>query len=100
MVRTPDIEVLLADYGLRRIEKGMARGFDCGVEDLNRFLRNSYHHFADLLLVTWALRHKKTREVIAFYSVLNDSITIHAHALGSNNKHRRFKRGLFCRKTS
>ncbi|HCL57727.1 MAG TPA: GNAT family N-acetyltransferase [Spirochaetia bacterium] len=51
------------------------KSFDCGDEDLNDFLLNdSQKYYDNLLAVTYILEN--TKETVAFFSVLNDKISI------------------------
>ncbi len=51
--------------------------FDCGDSDLNDFIINDAPAYRKALLaITYVLRHRKTKNVIAYFSVANDRISI------------------------
>ncbi|MEO8146862.1 MAG: GNAT family N-acetyltransferase [Bacteroidia bacterium] len=66
----------LKDYPLIRLtETHTIKLFDCGDNDLNDFLFNDSKNFQNnLLTVTYLIESEK--ETVAFYSLLNDKISI------------------------
>ncbi|MGL5561685.1 MAG: hypothetical protein ACRDCN_03555 [Tannerellaceae bacterium] len=62
--------------------------FDCGDTDLNDFFYNDAKRLAEQLLATTYV-YENNEETIAFFSLLNDKITIDNFA--SNRKYKRFK---------
>ncbi|MFZ4741132.1 MAG: GNAT family N-acetyltransferase [Bacteroidales bacterium] len=53
------------------------KSFNCEDSDLNDFFHNdSKDHHKDLITVTYIFESKSNNETIAFYSLLNDKITI------------------------
>lgn len=49
--------------------------FDCGDADLNEFfLKDSFRYLDQLLAVTYFFKHENTKEIVAYFSVLNDGI--------------------------
>lgn len=51
--------------------------FDCNDEDLNDFILNEAHLYREALLsVTYVVEDKRTKQVLAYYSVSNDKISI------------------------
>ena len=49
--------------------------FDCGDPDLNEFLlKDSFSYQKQLLGVTYLFRHVENKEIIAYFTVLNDGI--------------------------
>lgn len=63
---------------VRRLQIGdTIKEFDCGDEDLNDFLLNESSLYRNALLsVTYVVEHKKTNEVMAYFSLSNDKISI------------------------
>jgi GNAT superfamily N-acetyltransferase len=71
--------------------------FDCGDNDLNDFLLNDAASYQrELLSVTYLLEDLANNKTIAFFSVLNDKITI--NDVDSNNLWNRFRKKLPQRK--
>lgn len=66
------------DCRVRRLHEGESiNNFDCGDEDLNDFLINESSLYRNALLsVTYVVEDKKTEEVIAYFSLSNDKISI------------------------
>lgn len=62
--------------------------FDCGDTDLNDFFYNDAKRLAEQLLATTYV-YENNEETVAFFSLLNDKITIGNFA--SNRKYKRFK---------
>ena len=70
---------------VRLSESHSIKPFDCGDPDLNQFLfDDSIPHLQQLLAVTYLFETKY--ETIAYFSVLNDKITLEEVAKGSFNK--------------
>ena len=63
---------------VRRLEMGdIVSKFECGDEDLNDFILNESNLYRNALLsVTYVVEHKQTKEVIAYFSLSNDKISI------------------------
>lgn len=63
---------------VRRLQPGdVISSFDCGDDDLNDFLLNESNHYRSALLsVTYVVELKATDEVIAYFSLANDKISI------------------------
>lgn len=66
------------DFKLIRLADNYAiKPFDCADEDLNDFIFNSAHHFlSELLAVTHLLEDKEKDVTVAFFSVLNDKVSL------------------------
>jgi len=64
----------MSDFNIRRLEADEQRpSFDCGDDDLNEFYAvDSIHNALNLLSVTYVV--ERDSEVIAFFSLSNDSI--------------------------
>ena len=63
---------------VRRLQIGVTiTDFDCGDEDLNDFLLNESGFYRNALLsVTYVVEHKQTNEVMAYFSLSNDKVSI------------------------
>lgn len=63
---------------VRRLDIGDSIGaFDCADEDLNDFLLNEANLYRNALLsVTYVVEDKATREVLAYFSLSNDKVSI------------------------
>ena len=63
---------------VRRLDIGdTITSFDCGDEDLNDFLLNEATLYRNALLaVTYVVEKKETLEVLAYFSLSNDKISI------------------------
>lgn len=61
------------------------KNFDCGDEDLNDFfLNDSINYQNQLLAVTYVVENKLKNDIVAFFSLLHDKISI--NDLPSNNQ--------------
>jgi hypothetical protein len=74
------------DFSLIRLNLGHTlKPFDCGDKDLNDyFLNDSLNYYKELLSVTYVIESDK--ETIAFFSLLNDKISITDDEKGLWNK--------------
>jgi len=63
---------------VRRLQTGdIIADFDCGDEDLNDFLLNESSFYRNALLsVTYVVEHKQTNEIMAYFSLSNDKVSI------------------------
>lgn len=63
---------------IRRLKLGdTVSEFDCGDEDLNDFLINESHLYREALLsVTYVVERKDGSEILAYFSLSNDKISI------------------------
>lgn len=63
---------------VRRLNIGdTISAFDCNDEDLNDFLLNEAHLYRNALLsVTYVVENKRTNEVLAYFSLANDKVSI------------------------
>lgn len=85
----------LNNYFVRRLQKGETiKSFDCGDEDLNDFIMNRAEGYNKAMLsVTYVFEHKMSGEIIGYFSLANDRISI--DNFDSNNTFNRFRRHLF-----
>ena len=83
---------------IRRLENDEhIKSFDCGDEDLNDFILNQSSLFnAEKLAVSYALENKENKDVLAFFSLSNDKISI--NDFDDKNKYNRFSRRFNNRK--
>lgn len=86
---------LLSDYSIRRLQQGERIGsFDCGDADLNDFIVNEAHLYRnELIAVSYVLEHKMTGEVVGYFSLANDRVSVTDFA--SNSAFNRFRRQRF-----
>ena len=65
-------------YIVRRLESGETiTAFNCGDEDLNDFILSEAPLYNDAFLaVTYVIENKQTKEVIAFFSLSNDRVSL------------------------
>ncbi len=82
---------MIEKFSLDRLQPSTEiSSFDCGNEDLNNFLvEDSKKHLSQLLAVTYLLRDAD--DVIAYFSVLNDSIIKQENVSNSRWKNRVLK---------
>lgn len=65
----------LEDCSIERLGSAPPSGFDCGDADLNEFLlEDALPHQTDLLTVTYLVKHNEA--VVAYFSVLNDKVSV------------------------
>lgn len=88
-------EELLADYTIRRLQQGKKiASFDCGDADLNDFIVNEAHLYRnELIAVSYVFEHKHTGEVVGYFSLANDRVSVTDFA--SNSAFNRFRRQRF-----
>lgn len=80
---------------LRLHQAHKIKPFDCGDLDLNEFLlQDSINILNELLAVTYII--EDTAKTIAFYSLLNDKVSV--EEFGSNNKFRKWRKKVFHRR--
>ena len=65
-------------YEIRKLEDNETiKSFDCGDADLNDFIINEAHHYRKALLaVTYIFEDKETGNVIGYFSLANDRISL------------------------
>ena len=82
-------------YKVRKLRKNETiKSFDCGDADLNDFIINEAHHYRKALLaVTYIFEDKETGNVIGYFSLANDRVSL----TDFNNKteFNRFRRTRF-----
>lgn len=66
------------DYQIRRLQQEeKIKSFDCGDADLNDFIINEAHHYRNALIaVTYVYEHHKKGEIIGYFSLANDRVSI------------------------
>ena len=66
------------DYQIRRLQQGeKIESFDCGDADLNDFIINEAHHYRNALIaVTYVYEHRETGEIIGYFSLANDRVSV------------------------
>ena len=66
------------DYKIRRLQQGeKIESFDCGDADLNDFIINEAHHYRNALIaVTYVYEHRETGEIVGYFSLANDRVSI------------------------
>jgi len=71
-------EYLFENYNVRKLQLGETiETFDCGDTDLNDFIINEAHHYRKALLaVTYVMEHRKTGEIVGYFSLANDRVSI------------------------
>ncbi|MDE6369616.1 MAG: GNAT family N-acetyltransferase, partial [Muribaculaceae bacterium] len=68
--------------------------FDCDDEDLNDFLLNESNLYRNALLsVTYVVEEKETKEILAYFSLSNDKVSI--SDFESKSEFNRFRRHKF-----
>lgn len=65
-------------YQIRRLSKrDQVSNFDCGDEDLNDFILNeSYYYRQALLAVSYVIEARENYQVVGFFSLANDRISL------------------------
>ena len=65
-------------YKVRKLRKNETiKSFDCGDADLNDFIINEAHHYRKALLaVTYIFEDKETGNVIGYFSLANDRVSL------------------------
>lgn len=88
-------EELLANYDIRRLQQNeKVSYFDCGDEDLNDFIINEAHLYRnELIAVSYILQEKTTQNVIAYFSLANDRVSV--TDFKSNSAFNRFRKKRF-----
>lgn len=71
-------EQIAAEFQIRRVDKDETiTSFDCGDDDLNDFILNeSQHYRAARLAVSYIIERKGSRQVVGFFSLANDRVSI------------------------
>ena len=82
-------------YAVRRLEVGESvAAFNCGDEDLNDFIVSEAPMYNDAFLaVTYIIENKQTKEVVAFFSLANDRVSL--SDFESATEFNRFRRKRF-----
>lgn len=83
---------------VRRLNIGdVITSFDCNDEDLNDFILNEANLYRETLLsVTYVVEDKKSKEVLAYFSLSNDKISI--SDFDSSTEFNRFRKQKFVNK--
>ena len=85
----------IGEYSVRRLEAGEAiAAFNCGDEDLNDFILNEAPLYNDAFLaVTYVIENRQTKEIVAFFSLSNDRVSL--SDFDSTTEFNRFRRKRF-----
>lgn len=86
---------LLANYEIRRLQQGETiKSFDCGDADLNDFILNEAHLYRnELIAVSYVFEQKETKEVLGYFSLANDRVSV--TDFDSNSAFNRFRKQRF-----
>ena len=73
-----DYEDLIVNYTIRRLQEGeRIESFDCGDVDLNDFILNEAHLYREALIaVSYVFEHKGTHEIVGYFSLANDRVSL------------------------
>lgn len=78
----------------RRLEEDVIQSFDCGDEDLNDFIINDAPlYYRARLSTSYVLEDKKTGDVIGYFSLAHDRISL--TDFPSNSSYNRFRKQFF-----
>ena len=82
-------------FKVRKLQKEeKVKSFDCGDDDLNDFLLNrSVPYRKALLAVTYIFENVETKEVIGYFSLANDRVSL--TDFDDKTEFNRFRRNLF-----
>ncbi|MBQ8888571.1 MAG: GNAT family N-acetyltransferase [Bacteroidaceae bacterium] len=71
-------EYLSRNYSIRKLQLGETiKSFDCGDADLNDFIITEAPLYRKALLaVTYVMRHKETDQIIGYFSLANDRVSV------------------------
>ena len=71
-------EYLYENYDIRKLQLGeTVKSFDCGDTDLNDFIINEAHHYRKALIaVSYVMEHCKTGEIVGYFSLANDRVSV------------------------
>lgn len=88
-------EEILANYKIRKLEiDDCVKNFDCGDEDLNDFIINDAPLYRkSLLAITYVLENKNNGDIVAYFGVANDRISI--KDFPTNTDFNRFRKHRF-----
>lgn len=69
---------IAAKYQIRRLGKGeTVSAFDCGDDDLNDFILNEAMRYRQArLAITYVIELKNSDEVVGFFSLANDRVSV------------------------
>ena len=89
------LEEFYRDFNIRKLEKGESvAAFSCGDDDLDDFILNDAPLYRDALLaVTYIIERNSNSDVVGYFSLANDRITI--KDFPSNNAFNRFRKQRF-----
>lgn len=73
-----DSEYISSNYQIRRLgSEDRVKSFDCGDEDLNDFILNEAGLYSRArLAVTYVIESKGTEDVVGFFSLANDRVSL------------------------
>lgn len=89
------LDQFYSEFEIRKLEIGENVGsFSCGDDDLDDFILNDASPYrAALLAITYVLERKVSKEVVAYFSLANDRITL--KDFPNNTEFNRFRRHRF-----
>ena len=84
-----------AEYQIRRLRKDEhVKSFNCGDKDLNDFILKESHHYRKALIsVTYVYEHVINGEVIGYFSLANDRVSL--DDFNDKTEFNRFRRNRF-----
>lgn len=79
------------DYTFLKLsENNKIKPFDCGDSDLNGFLfEDARNYLKELLAVTYLLEDPANNKTVAYFSLLNDKISLESEIKSKRNKFNR-----------
>ena len=89
------VEEFYTNYGIRKLELNeYVSAFSCGDEDLDEFILNDAPLYREALLaVTYIIERNSDKEVVGYFSLANDRVSI--KDFPSNNEFNKFRRHRF-----
>ena len=84
-----------SEYQIRRLKSGeRINSFNCGDDDLNDFILNESHHYQKALLsVTYVYEHIDSGEIIGYFTLANDRVSL--TDFESKTEFNRFRKSRF-----
>lgn len=84
------------DYRIRKLSLDeTVKSFNCGDADLNDFIINDAKNYRkSLLAVTYVFEHNTTGDIIAYFSLANDRVSL--SDFKDKTEFNRFRKKTFC----
>ncbi|MBR0323500.1 MAG: GNAT family N-acetyltransferase, partial [Bacteroidales bacterium] len=84
-----------SEYQIRRLKSDeRINSFNCGDDDLNDFILNESHHYQKALLsVTYVYEHIDSGEIIGYFTLANDRVSL--TDFESKTEFNRFRKSRF-----